>query len=218
MSYDVQTVKNSATNLWLSIVTSLCGVDAAVLDGRPQDCPKCGGSGSNDRFRAFGDFQETGGVVCNRCGKFADGIATIEWLNDCSFSESLTSVAEFLHLEPSKRDRVRKTSHRSSKRKRRKANKSNRSKNADLLKTTKWNASAAKMFVIRNPEFGSTENLELLGAKCGIYLSTLVIALPIFDHCQGSGTAKPVGYTIYPAIAAGIPYRGDKIAKTTIMV
>ena len=220
MSYDVETVKNAANNLWLSVITSLCIVDASQLNGRQQDCPSCGGSGSNDRFRAFPDFPETGGVVCNQCGKKADGIATISWLNECSFTEALESIAKFLRVPEARRSRVgtsrgkasRRTSSRKAKPKQER--KSRTSNNAKHFKPTKWNPNAAARFVKHSEQFPSLKVLELLGATMANYLSVLVIAIPM----RGEDSETVVGYTIYPAIADGIPYRNVTLSKTTVML
>lgn len=39
-----------------------------------QPCPWCGG---NDRYRAYDDFRESGGTICNQCGSNPDGFATL---------------------------------------------------------------------------------------------------------------------------------------------
>ncbi len=70
------------------------------------------------------------------------------------------------------------------------------------------------MFLARNPQFSSLEVLQSLGATMFEYLYTCVIAIPIQDHAGST-----VGYTIYAAVdQRGIPYRGDRIAKQSIML
>lgn len=44
----------------------------------------------------FPDFKETGGGVCNSCGKFHDGFALLQWINGWSFPEALEEVASKL--------------------------------------------------------------------------------------------------------------------------
>ncbi len=65
-------------------------------------CPKCGG---DDRWRGFEDFAETGGAICNQCGKgkngggMADGFSVLEWFHGWSFPETLRKVADYLQLD-----------------------------------------------------------------------------------------------------------------------
>jgi len=46
------------------------------------------------------DFADTGGTVCNTCGSFADGFATLEWSSGRSFADVLADVADALGMEP----------------------------------------------------------------------------------------------------------------------
>ena len=79
---EISEVKRHAAGRWAEIVGTLAGVNGETLSGRHQPCPRCGGT---DRFRAFGDFDQTGGCICNQCGKFADGFATVQWLTGQDF-------------------------------------------------------------------------------------------------------------------------------------
>ena len=56
-------------------------------------CPRCGGS---DRFRAFDDVNETGGLFCNQCGTRSDIFASVQWLRNCTFPQALQLVADFV--------------------------------------------------------------------------------------------------------------------------
>lgn len=77
-------VKQAASGRWSGIINALCGShlnEAVQRYGDPVDCPVCGGK---KKFRVFDKpgrgFEETGGVICNSCGSFADGLSTIAWL------------------------------------------------------------------------------------------------------------------------------------------
>ena len=95
ISTQVDAIKVAARGRWLEILTSLGGVPADLLDGKHHPCPKCGGT---DRFRAFDDFQETGGVYCNQCHaeKNSDGISTLQWATGADFRVVLKMLAEYL--------------------------------------------------------------------------------------------------------------------------
>ena len=95
----VESVKVAAHGRWVEILTA-AGLPAGCLTGRNGPCPKCVGK---DRFAAFKDVAETGGVNCRKChckGN-GDGIATLQWWRDCSFQEAVAFAAERLGLSPS---------------------------------------------------------------------------------------------------------------------
>lgn len=96
-------LKKAAVGHWEEIITEICGIPQKVLDGCGHPCPKEGCRG-DDRFTAFKDFDETGGVMCRHC--FAkgiedsptpgDGIATIMWFTGCSFPNACRQIAKHL--------------------------------------------------------------------------------------------------------------------------
>jgi hypothetical protein len=53
--------------------------------------------GGKDGYRVFKDVDVTGGSVCNTCGVFADGFATLMWANGWDFSTALKAVFEYLN-------------------------------------------------------------------------------------------------------------------------
>lgn len=95
---DIDDVKRAANGQWSRILTS-AGMPADLLDGRGHPCPRCGGE---DRFCAFKDVEETGGVMCRRCfpKENGDGLAAMQWLTGWSFPEALRFVAEQVGIQP----------------------------------------------------------------------------------------------------------------------
>ncbi len=93
----VDDVKAAARGRWRDVLAAH-GFNGDELDGRHQPCPKCQGT---DRFRAFDDVDETGGVLCNQCHneKNRDGLSSLAWRNDWTFPETLKAVAGFLGIE-----------------------------------------------------------------------------------------------------------------------
>lgn len=72
---DKEEVRRLAQSVgWRSVVSAITGLTAEQLQPTHQPCPWCGGS---DRYRAYSDFEQSGGVHCNQCGANADGFATI---------------------------------------------------------------------------------------------------------------------------------------------
>lgn len=74
-------------------------ISAEYLTGKHCGCPFCGGK---DRFRAFSDFDETGGTVCNQCGKNANGIDTLMKAKKCDFKTALDELKELTGAKDSK--------------------------------------------------------------------------------------------------------------------
>jgi len=97
--YDLADVKAAADGHWAAIINRLAGIDDDYLTCTHGSCPKCGG---NDRWRVFDDFSETGGAICNQCGKFGDGLALLKWYLGIGFPEVVAKVAEFLGVPPAK--------------------------------------------------------------------------------------------------------------------
>jgi len=65
--------------------------------GRHVPCPVHGG---RDAFRLYRDYAENGASVCNTCGAFRDGFATLMWLNSWDFRTALERVAAVLGMQP----------------------------------------------------------------------------------------------------------------------
>jgi len=89
-------VKHLAQWRWEEIIRALAPHLTPALErkGRHVPCPVHGG---RDGYRVFKDVKETGGSVCNTCGVFPDGFATLMWANGWNFSTALRAVAEYLH-------------------------------------------------------------------------------------------------------------------------
>lgn len=66
-----------------------------TIINRPNHGP-CPVHGGKDGLRAFNDFDETGGVICNTCGAFSDGFKTLMWINNWSEFETIHAVRKAL--------------------------------------------------------------------------------------------------------------------------
>lgn len=88
-------VRPMARGRWGKILAGLAPQLQPALDrvGRHVPCPVHGGK---DGYRVFKDVDETGGGVCNTCGVFADGFATLMWANGWDFPTALRAVADYL--------------------------------------------------------------------------------------------------------------------------
>ena len=98
---DIAGVKLAACGRWREVLTAF-GFNGDELDGRHHPCPRCNGT---DRFRAFNDVDETGGVHCNQCHNEnnGDGLAAVQWRNGWTFGETVKAVADHLGINGGER-------------------------------------------------------------------------------------------------------------------
>ena len=93
--YEVAKVKAEAQNNWDAILRNLAP-QLFLGNGNPTKHHLCPVHGGKDGFRLFADYQKSGGCICNTCGSFPDGFATLKWANNWSFRQALEAVGEFL--------------------------------------------------------------------------------------------------------------------------
>jgi putative DNA primase/helicase len=91
----ISEIKARARGSWAEVISNNCEVALESLNGQHGPCPCCGGK---DRFRVFDDFAETGGVICNQCGSFPDGISTTAWLRSYGCKEAVKLLADYFHI------------------------------------------------------------------------------------------------------------------------
>ncbi|MEM9354616.1 MAG: primase-helicase zinc-binding domain-containing protein [Pseudomonadota bacterium] len=191
-SSNLEEIRAAASGHWKGLLTSLGGFDDSILDGNHHPCPKCGGT---DRFRAFNDFENTGGVLCNQCfsEKNSDGFAAISWLTGCSFKDAMLVVADRLGMKP-------------------------RSRSSDPAKDLKffdWSNLMARQFLARYP--GITEGALLAaGAKMARFKNNeTVIAFPIIG--KSLNVDEPVGWILMNCIGDTLPtYNPDGTIKNRV--
>ena len=83
-----------AAGNWDSVLRALAPQVSPALDAlgkRHVACPVHGGK-HGDGFRMFKDFHDTGGGVCNTCGRFHDGFEILKWANGWSAREAVEEV------------------------------------------------------------------------------------------------------------------------------
>jgi P4 family phage/plasmid primase-like protien len=180
-TYDLKEVKRVATGQWARIIQSVAGVGADYLTGRNGPCPKCGGK---DRWRVFKDFDQTGAGVCNRCGKFADGLSVVRWMRGVTLSESIALVAESINLVGTTAKPVKPVD----------AN----------LTFRDWNESLFAIWQQKKPGI-TQEAILACGGRMAKYRNKYsVLAIPIYgpaDHAH----QKPIGYSLYNLTGGTLP-------------
>lgn len=104
---DVKDVKEAAAGRWDAILADLCGphIDPRAFNRRGGRVPyphvTCPRHGGKDDFRFKAEMPETGASICS-CGKFSDGIATIQAICGWDFQETLEEVAHWLGVDQSR--------------------------------------------------------------------------------------------------------------------
>ena len=86
----IEDAKRRARGRWPPILEQL-GVEPAIIDGRNQPCPGCGG---RDRFQ-FTDKYGDGNYICRGCGP-GDGFALLELCRGWKFVDALKAVEDAL--------------------------------------------------------------------------------------------------------------------------
>jgi len=89
----IGSVRDLARGRWGEVVLAIDPRLAQACDGKHGPCPVCGGK---DRFRAFGDFDDIGGAICNQCGSFKDGISLVGWYCRKDYRAASTMVSALL--------------------------------------------------------------------------------------------------------------------------
>lgn len=97
MTSIIKIAKDCSRNRWRATVKSLSPIRGSALSGKHGPCPVCGGK---DRFRAFDDFEETGGTICNQCGPHPNGVSTLAWLTGSTSLEAAEAIIRHSGLEP----------------------------------------------------------------------------------------------------------------------
>jgi hypothetical protein len=96
---DIAALKAACAGRWREILSAIGGIPDDHLDGRHHPCPRCGGT---DRFRAFDDADQTGGLICNQCHTDGgDGIASLRWALGLDFGETVKLLADHVGLRSS---------------------------------------------------------------------------------------------------------------------
>ena len=91
-------LSEKARGLWAEILGELAPelMPAIEADADHVPCPVHGGK---DGFRVFNDFQESGGGVCNTCGKFHSGVQLLAWIKQVTPRAAARMIYRWLEGE-----------------------------------------------------------------------------------------------------------------------
>jgi putative DNA primase/helicase len=98
MTLNNKTILFDARGCWDSILSTLAPKLRLAIEKCPEHVP-CPVHGGKDGLRAFDDFEETGGMICNTCGAFPNGLLALQWINNWNENETIHQVKQ--HLEGS---------------------------------------------------------------------------------------------------------------------
>ncbi len=210
-------LKFSARGQWPGLITSLSSIDHSLLDGRKHPCPRCGG---NDRFRAFDDFAQSGGVVCSQCHNSgnADGFSTLSWLNGWSFPESVRAIAEKLGVAAPAREGAKRSKPKAVAKPSKLIEPGQPGKGASdakpapdsELRWLDWNPLLVARWCEKKKPI-KPEALQLFAARLAKYKDFVVIVLPIYG--QKLNEAEPFGYLLYNVTGDTLPTRDGPAGK-----
>jgi P4 family phage/plasmid primase-like protien len=198
MAAQIQDVKQQAAGRWGEILQVIGGIDASYLTGMEQPCPKCEG---NQRWR-FTDFKDEGGAVCNKCGKFGDGIAVLEWFTGQTTFEVVEAVAK--HLGVSSAPATKKKHTTNTKTKTSNHHKKKQQGEPKWKKDIKWGPMPKKLVAIwcSRKQPIDISALSKCNAKYGVYRSRdAIIGIPILNE-----DSQEVGYAVYNATGGTLEY------------
>lgn len=204
---DFASIKYQASGKWLQLIPALSSYGPELFDSRKHPCPKCGGV---DRFRAFDDFSQEGGVVCSQCHSKnnRDGFSTLQWLNGWSFPDTVRAVAEQLGLAAPRgpRPAPQATSFAQQQPK----PKAEKPHPESQLEFQEWSPELALMWCMKKQPI-TPEALKRFGARIAKYQGKFVVmALPINAK---SLAGDPVGWIIYNITGGPLPSRDGPVSK-----
>ena len=206
-------VKIHAAGRWLELIPALSSQTADLFDGRKKPCPRCGG---NDRFRAFDDFNQEGGVVCSQCHdkRNRDGFATLQWLTGWTFPETVRAVAAHLGMidATGRRPAILPAIAKPAEAKPAEAKPAAEKPHCEsALEFQDWNDSLAAIWCLKKAPI-KLEALKAFGARIAKYQGRFIcIALPIWGASLDA--APPVGWLVYNAAGGTLPTKDGPAGK-----
>lgn len=198
-TYDIPYIHTAASRRWPDILADLGGLSRNVMNHRQHfPCPKCQGT---DRFRVYADFEETGGVICNQCGRDCKtGFDTLIWLTGRKFAEVLGLVAEYLGIEPSN------DHHKSNGQSGKHPSKVDPAEHLTFQDWDDGNDMLAAIWCTHKPPI-TVPAIKLCGGRIAHYkhfdTRYHVIALPVWG--ESLTAAKPVGWCLYNLAGGNLP-------------
>lgn len=197
MGVDINVAKDAASGHWARIANGVIGISDDFLATAHGPCPKCGGT---DRWRVFDDFEETGGALCNQCGKFGDGFALAQHFLGVPFFETVDLVCRFLGVEDKKSKRSKSKSINPAPKPTAEP-KTETHRDFSELEFVDWRPRLFDTWAATKQPI-TEEAVKLAGGRFARYRGMTVLAIPITGR-----DGAPSGYAVYNATGNPIPYK-----------
>lgn len=209
MGIDINVAKNAASGHWQTIASRVIGIPDDYLSGQNGPCPKC--RAGTDRWKVYKDFSETGGAMCNQCGKSADGFALAQWFLDIPLNDAIEKVCSFLGVvdESKSKKSKRKRSEPAaieSKESTAPTNTDPENDNRSELEFIDWKQRLFDVWSASKKPITS-DGVKSSGGRFAKYRGLTVIAIPIIGR-----SGAPAGYAVYNATGGTIPHKANKDA------
>jgi phage/plasmid primase-like uncharacterized protein len=190
--YDLEEVRSAARGAWEHVHTRVAGIGDDFLNSKQHGpCPKCSGT---DRWRCFNDYKETGGAICNQCGRFADGFAVVQWSLGCTFLDSVEKTAEFLGVKPTGNGKSKK----------------GKASSEAIIEFLQWSEPLVAMWCHNKKKTIKARTVKQINAVVGRHKRMVTISLPILDE-----EGKTIGWTLYESSGGKLPVWNPKTKETT---
>lgn len=195
--YDIERVRQAANGRWLEVLAEIGGISREHLTRGHHPCPKCGGT---DRFRVLDE--SVGAVICGQCfsTRNGDGFAAVQWATGLSFPDSLSKIAEYLHVQPDSNQAYRANDP------------------AKDLEFRPWNESIIAIWCKLHKPGIRPHAIQQVGGKIAVYSvhelgKFTVLALPVWGPQLKK--SKPVGWVLFAINGGKLPVKpakpGEKI-------
>jgi len=186
--YDIGAIKSAAKGRWREIARSALGIPEEALSGEHGPCPKCSGT---DRWRVFADFAETGGAICNQCGRdLGDGFSLAQWWLGIGFREAVMRIADHLGIKASDRGRDDRSG--------------NKANPARHLRFLDWHEGLATTWCALRKPGVTPAAMVAAGCRLARYRNRFtVFALPVWGPLLTA--ADPVGWCLYDVGGGTLP-------------
>jgi len=188
----IDRIKEAAHGRWTDIITSLTGFDAGFFDGRHHGCPIC--NQGKDKFRAFNDFNETGGCVCNNCGKMPDGIEFLVTAMALEKKDVISTLAAHLNIKDEKKKAADPEAN---------------------LEFRDWNDMLVRSWCLGRPPI-NLDAVKAIGGRIACYRNQhTVIAIPIYNK-----SFKVCGWIMYAIGNGKLPKytKGKKVEFVKVKI
>ena len=116
MNSPIEQIKQYCNGQWDSVIETLTG-----FSGKPTHCPKHGGKSGKAFYGKRGKYADQGTTFCNTCGCNHDGINSLVFITERSYSEVVKMLIDYMGGQESTPEELEKMKKRQEAQKRKQA-------------------------------------------------------------------------------------------------